>query len=223
MKRLSMRLLTLVAALALLGATQARADKVDYTYQMGLDLKPPVIGGAPDHTGTVSFAVAPNGNVETMPGTADTPFSQLTGTKVAAATLTTTSSAVAEDNFASSPFTLRVGLTDAAGLSGQATFSGTISGNLTGTMSTLVSTFSDPLSKSFVVGNLEYEVTVDPRLLNVPAPGAAHPAEIDAIIKVRDAPLTVSTPEPSSLALGAIALSVLGAATRRRRRSPAAA
>jgi hypothetical protein len=222
MKRLSVRPLTLVAALALLGASQARADLFDYSYSMGLDLKPPVIGGPPDHTGTVSFAVSPNGNAETTLGAARTSFDALTGNRIVAATITSTSSAVVADKFASSPFVLSVGVKE-DGDYHTVKFSGTISGNLTGTMSTLVSTFSDPLSQSFMIGSHEYQITVDPKLLDVPAPGAAHPAEIDAIVKVRDASTAIATPEPSSLALGAIALSVLGAAARRLRRSPAAA
>jgi hypothetical protein len=216
MKRLLTRFLPLLA-LVLLGEGRARAEFVDYSYHWS------VAPGSviPSGTGSALFALAPDGTASSEVGAA-------TPTTVAGATVTTSSSATTTPDHFSTTYGLTLQLTDTASSeSGTLTFSGTLSGTLTATSSALVASFNSPLTQQLTLGGHLYSVTIDPSLLNLPAPMAGSPAAINALVSVSSSsgnppPPTNNTPEPSSLVLGATAL-VAGLYARRRQRRKAAA
>jgi hypothetical protein len=203
------RLPLLLAAVVLLGAGQAKAELIDFSYQWSVMPTSVIPGG----TGTVTLSTAPDGSAQAELG-ASTP------TFVPGATVTTNSSATDPPDSFNTPFSMKVHLTDAmSGLAGDLSFSGTVAGELTGTTSALTSTFDEPVTKTLELGDHVYTVTIDPSLVNLPAPGATSPASIDARVTVASKgpgpvdPPPVGAPEPSALLLGATA--VLGLAARR--------
>jgi hypothetical protein len=202
----TIRLLPLLTAVVLLGAGQVRAEMIGFSYSW--TAQPSVIPGG---TGSVALAAA-------VPGTSSAELGSSTPTFIPGATLTTTSSATTTPDSFSSPFNLKVHLTDtASNLSGDLTYSGTLAGKLTSTTSQLNATFSSPFTQMLTLGTHVYTVTIDPSLVNLPTPGATSPASIDAKVTVASAgpvgPPTHQTPEPASLVLGATA--VLGLFARR--------
>jgi hypothetical protein len=216
MKTLLTRTLPLLA-LALLGGGQARAEFVDYSYHWSIAPSSVI----PSGTGSALFALAGDGTASSEVGSA-------TPTKVPGATVTTTSSATTTPDTFSTTYGLTLQLTDSAsGQSGNLTFSGTLSGTLTATSSALVASFSSPLTQQLDLGGHLYSVTIDPSLLNLPAPMAGTPAAINALVSVSNGtnpppPPPTQTPEPSGLVLGATAL-LAGLYARRRARRKAAA
>src|SRR4051794_350508 len=94
------RLLPLLTALVLLGAGQARADLVDFSYSW--TAAPAVI---PSGTGIVTLAVAPDGDSQATLGSS-------TPTFVPGATLTTTSSATEPPDSFDTNFKMKLHLTD---------------------------------------------------------------------------------------------------------------
>lgn len=210
----TIRLLPLLTAVVLLGAGQARAEMVSFSYQWSV--QPSVI---PAGTGVATFAAVD-------PVTTSAELNSSTPTYVAGATATTTSSATAESpDVFNSPFSMTVTLTDSAsGLFGDLTFDGTLSGKLTASGlpldDPLRATFADPFTKKLTLGDHTYSVTIDPTLVSLPAPGATSQSLIGALVmvssKVDDPPdddTPHKTPEPTSLLLGVTA--IMGLAVRR--------
>jgi hypothetical protein len=202
----TIRLLPLLTVLVLLGAGQANAETIGFSYQWTV-LPTSVFPGG---TGSVTLAAAPDGTSSAELGSSLPAF-------IPGATVTTTSSATDVPDTFSTPFSMKVHLIDTGtGLFGDLSFSGTISGTLTATTSGLSATFDDPFVKTLELGNHVFTVQIDPALVSLPVPGATSPASIDARVTVAnkgvvDPPNGV--PEPSSLVLGATA--VLGFAARR--------
>jgi hypothetical protein len=198
----------MLVALVLLGTGQARAEMIDFSYSW--TVQPSIIAGG---TGLVTIAAAQDGT-----GSYDT--TSATATSIPGANITTSSAATTPpDTFPTTPFSLKLHLTDTT--SGQAadlTFSGSVSGTLTSTSSQLTSTFNNPVSQKATLGNHVYAVTIDPILLNLPAPTRGS-VSINALVKVGTGdvkpppPPTSHTPEPSALLLSATA--VLGLVARR--------
>jgi hypothetical protein len=220
--------LPLLAAVLLLGAGQARAELIDFSYQWTVMPSAVIPGG----TGTVTLSTAPDGAGQAELGSS-------TPTFIPGATVTTTSSATEPPDSFNTPLSMKLHLTDEkTGLSGDLSFSGTIAGQLTATSSTLTSTFDGPVTQELKLANRVYSVSIDPALVSLPAPGATSPGSIDARVSVasRGGPPfdppgggppgggppgggppggspPIGAPEPSALLLGATA--VLGLAARR--------
>jgi hypothetical protein len=208
MKRLSARLLATVVALLVVTASHARADFLDWGFHWSISASHGII---PSGTGSVAVAVAPDGTG---------------GSIIPAANVTTTSAATsASPDVYKAPYTLTLTLTDnPSHTSGSLTFAGLISGNLTATSSTLTNTFqnsaANPLTQSVTLGGHVYSVTIDPTIANLPIPGSASPALLDAIVKVTNAGTGGGTgsggggghgtPEPTSLVLGGLGFSFFG-------------
>jgi hypothetical protein len=207
MKLLTIRLVPVLAALALFGDSTARADFVNFGYHWSVQPSS-VLSGGPGSSGNVQLAITTDGTGSATPGSS-TPL------VIPAATITTNTAASSVPDHFQTSFTMKLHLTDStSGQSGDLSYTGTVNGTLTTTTSTLTSTFSDPLTQQLTLGGHTYSVTIDPRLLSLPVPGSQSPAMIDALVTVGGSTTVNNTPEPSSLALGCLALSLTGFAAR---------
>ncbi len=121
------------------------------------------------------------------------------------------------DAFSGSPFALNLQLTDAA--SGEFTnlvFSGNFAGILSSQSADLDVAWSGPESSTVQLGQSVYTVTIGPYSPPGP-PTSDNKGSIAAHVEVK--PIDVQkVPEPSTLALSGIALSLVGLAARRKRR-----
>jgi hypothetical protein len=207
----TIRLLPMLAVVVLLGAGQARADMIDFSYSWSVQPGSVFPGG----TGSATLAAAAD-------GTASAELGSSTPTFIPGATLTTTSSATDVPDSFGTTFSMKVHLTDTASSeAGDLTFSGSLAGTLTFSTSSLTATFDDPFTKTLTLGDHTYTVTIDPSLVSAPAPGATSPASVDAKVTVADAgpvdPPPAQTPEPTSLVLAGLGLPLLVAARAWRR------
>ena len=217
MKHHFMRLLLMLAVVAALGEAPARAEFADFSYSWSV--QPEAV--LPSGTGSVQVALtlgSSSGQATIGGASVDIPF----------ATLTTSSSAAASqpDTFAN-PFTLKLSLKDATSpTAGVLTFSGNIAGTLTNAKSFLTGTLDDAVdgkvTKSVALGSHNYEITLN-KSFGLPDPVSDVNTQLDAVFRVtsvgggsvkgtenpggsNNGPLTSSTPEPSSLLLGGMAL-----------------
>ncbi len=227
MKHLFARLLIMLTALVVLGDGRARADMISFSYQW-TTLPQTVLQGEAGSTGTVAISAA-------QAGTGSATLGDSGGTFIPAATVLTSSSASnPADSFATN-FSMKLNLTDttdpAHHLSGVLNFTGTLSGNLTATTSGLSGTFNTP-TQMLTLGTHVYTVAID-ALFKPQPPGSSALVKIYADVSVANASSSTgtggtgsggvepsggngspsSTPEPSSLLLGATALA--GFALRR--------
>ncbi len=205
---------TVLAALLFLGADQARADLIDFSYSW--TPQPAVISSG---TGIVTVSAAADGSAQATLGSP-------TATSIPGATLTTSSSAGIDNTPADSfntTYGLKLHLTDtASGQSGDLTFTAALQGTLTSTNSTLTSTFQGPLTQTLTLNGHIYSVTIDPSQTNVPPPGDSQPAQVNALVTVTNpstAPPPANAPEPASLFLGATAVLGMAAGRILRRRA----
>lgn len=197
--------LALVGLILVCGAGQVRADFVTFDSQWSIAPGAVLTSG----TGSVSFALA--GSTTTTAETGVT-------TAIIAATITTTSSATQPPDTFSASFNLGLDLTS-SGQTGHLDFTGTITGQLTATSSTLTNTFNSNGPQVLKLGDYLFSVTINPVVANLPKPGAEAPVLVDAMITItKDSGGSppIDTPEPSSLVLGATALSLTWLARRRR-------
>jgi hypothetical protein len=199
-------------AVALLPPGAARAELLDYSYHWSVSPGSVIPAG----TGSVMLALAGDGSASSQVG-AGSP------TTIPAVTLTTSSSATTTPDTFNASYALSLHLTDtASGESGDLTFSGTLKGTLTATASTLVNKFGHPFTKHLKLGGHQYFVTIDPGQLNLPAPGAGSPAQVNGLVTIRgnpNPPPGQQTPEPSALVLAGVGLCSAGLAWRRLRRA----
>jgi hypothetical protein len=210
MKHLTVRLLLPLAALVILGNERARADAIDFSYQW--TVQPAILPGLPGSTGSVLFSAA-------QPGTGQAMLGDITGATIPGATVTTTSSATNPADSFQGAFSMKLHLTDTlTNQSGDLTFTGSVSGTLTATQSSLTGTFDSPLSQTLTLGGHLYSVTID-ELFHPQPPGSPALVKISSNVTVNNPTKPTSTPEPSSLVLGATAM--LGLAIRRLARSRA--
>jgi hypothetical protein len=200
MKRLLLRLLPLLAVLALFGESRARAEMVNYSYHWSVTPSPPVFtsGGS-----IVQMAIQPDGSTSSPNG----------GTGTITAAKISTSNSGTNDSFHVG-YQVKLTLTDTlSNTPGDFTYNGTVAGSLIGNNSSLVSTFSSPVTVTKTLGNFVYAVTITPTL-SILGPGSQ--VSLNAVVKIGPNGVT-HTPEPSSLVLGAMALSLGGLLARRRR------
>lgn len=214
---------SLIAVLAFGATSSLRADFMDWSYHWSITPGPVLTSG----TGSVAMALAQDGSG---------------ASKIAAATVTTTSSATdaAPDRY-NVGYNLTLHLTDnPSKQTGDVTFHGTVAGTVSATSSQLSNTFSDPTTQKVMLGGHLYSVTINPSFLTLAAPGSTTPPQINALVSVSNATGTPpppvpqvqtpppsggtggggqvqSAPEPSSLALGILASGWLGLAALHRR------
>jgi hypothetical protein len=209
MKHLSVRLFLMLAALVILGNERAQAEAIDFSYQW--TVQPSVLPGLPGSTGSVLFSAAQAGSSQAMLG-------DMTGATIPGATVTTTSSATNPPDSFQAGFSMKIHLSDTLSKqSGDLTFTGSVSGTLTATQSTLTGTFDNPLTQTLTLGGHLYSVSIA-ELFHPQPPGSPALVNISANVTVSN-PKPTSTPEPSSLVLGATAM--IGLAVRRLARARA--
>jgi hypothetical protein len=110
------------------------------------------------------------------------------------------------DVFTDRPYTLTLHLTDDfSGQEGTLTFSGKINGTLTRFSSNLTNTFDSPQTQVLDLGHSRYTVTIGP-FVPPGQPGSTNRGSIGASVTVDLSP----TPEPSTLALAGVGLTLLG-------------
>ncbi len=200
----TLRLPILLTALLVLGAGQARAEMIDFTYHWSV-VPSAIITGNPGNTGSVNVAAWPDPSTPVQ-----AVLNSSTFTFIPAANVTTSSTAggtIPPDVY-DTTFSMKLTLTDSkSNQSGDLTFAANLQGTLTQTTSNLQVSFQDPLTKSISLGGNLYTVTINPAMFDAPAPTNTAPKQIFANVTVANAP------EPSGLVLGATA--ILGLAGRR--------
>jgi hypothetical protein len=200
------RLAALAIALCLFGAGQARADFTPWDYNWTPSasvLQSDVPGQA-----SILFSNEPGGSAQ---GT----------TSVVAANLKTSSSAdpSAPGTFTNAPYSLSLAILDkASGKAGNLTFSGTLNGAVSSGSSILTNTYTSPETQSVQVGNHVYSVKIGPF-----APPGPPSANISGSIAAMATVTVADAPEPSTLALAGMGLSMFGGWWWKRRRSRALA
>jgi hypothetical protein len=183
-----------------------------------------VLDGPPGSSGTVALPLL---NPAATPGTGSVVAGSGSQQVNVGAFLSSSSATADAPDVFNIPLALKVHLTDtASGKSADLSFTGNISGKLTATTSTVTASFDKPASQttSTPLGNFDYTVRIDPFLIAVPAPGSTVSGMVTAFISASlghnattppgPGPKPVQTPEPSSLVLGATALSLLGLVRR---------
>jgi hypothetical protein len=209
MKHLFMRMLFMLAVVAALGESAARAEMIDFSYQW--TTLPASVSSSGN---TVSITPQPSGT-----GHYDTVLAQ---TQFIPSLAITSNAGNSTATFpdpslpaGSANFQLSLSLTDAAsGKTGSLTFGGSVSGTLSATTSTATTTFTN-LTQTLLLGSHLYSVTLDP-FSHVPIPGATGTGFVSAGVSASSVngpppPPPTNTPEPSSLVLGGIALAGLAA------------
>ena len=210
MKHILTRLFFMLAVVAALGESTARAELVDFSYAWSIQPSAVLPGG----TGSVQVSLTPNASSSGTLGVS---------TPIPLATLTTTSTASAgsPDSF-NNPFSLKLSLTDtASGNTGTLSFGGTISGTLTFDCSLLTGKFDNPM-QVLHLGTHDYAVTIDTPNFGLQKPNSDGNTLIGAFVLVTNTSNTggggggnpgptPDAPEPSSLVLGGMALAGLAA------------
>jgi hypothetical protein len=195
-------------AVLFLAGTSARADFIDWSYNWERNPVSVASGGA--GTGGVSFT--------------DEPTKMATGNSdVVATNVRVFSSATAANPDvlpAGSNYTLSLTLTDkASGATGTLNFGGTLSGTFSASNANVGNTFTGPLSQTLTLGNNTYTVTIGPYSPPGP-PSASNAGSIAAHVDVNGGTIgNTQTPEPTTMVLGCLGLSFLGAAGWRKRKA----
>jgi hypothetical protein len=187
-------------ALFCLGASEARADHIDWLYSWSRSPDKVYADGS-----TTSYVALTSENTVPAGGNTD----------VVAANLSVFSDApdTAPATFTYKPYTLTLTLTDGdSSAVGSLVFTGNFNGQVTSDTSNVSITFTGQITQSLTLGEHLYTVTMDAYAPPGP-PGSTNVGSIGA-----HATVAVQTlPEPSSIFLAAMALPA-GAFWRRRRR-----
>jgi hypothetical protein len=196
----------LLAALAGLIATGSslRAGPIEWKYNWT-----PVFGSTILSDNTLSKVTLSNEPLDDAAGTSD----------IVATNITTFSNAprANPDTFSNGAYKLQLQLTDvASGLAETFFFEGKLTGDLSKFSSNLLNTFTSPQTIVKVIGDNEYTVTIGYYVPPGP-PTSDNKGSIGARVVVR--PLDVNkTPEPSTMILSFVGLSLMGVAGWRSRR-----
>jgi hypothetical protein len=202
MRKHAQRLAALAVALCLFGAGQARADFTPWDYNWTPSTA--VINSDVPGQASILFSNEPGGSAQ---GT----------TSVVAANLKTSSSAdpSAPGTFTNAPYSLSLAIFDkASGKAGNLTFSGTLNGTVSSGSSILMNTYTSPETQSVQVGNHMYTVKIGPF-----APPGPPSATISGSISALATVTVADAPEPSTLALAGMGLSMFGGWWWKRRRN----
>jgi hypothetical protein len=197
----------------LLAGTSARADFVQWTYnwQPGALEAPADPGG----TGGVSFS--------NQPSAAATGNSDIVATNLRVFSSATPSTP--DQLIKGGAYSLALTLTDvASGVSGTLTWTGKLTGTFSATSSNLSNAFTSPLTQVIQLGQNVYTVTIGQYSPPGP-PTAGNAGSIGAHVNVAPAGGTIqsNSPEPSTLVLAGLALTLGGGAAWRKRRASLAA
>jgi hypothetical protein len=125
------------------------------------------------------------------------------------------------DTFTSAPYGLALTITDkASNASGTVTFTGVFNGTLTALSSNITNTFTGPQVQVLQLGSNSYTITMG-NYTPPPPPGAVNAGAISAYAQVAVQSGTQGPPplpEPSTLVLAGLGLSLAGGAAWRRKR-----
>jgi hypothetical protein len=124
------------------------------------------------------------------------------------------------NNFQDAAYALTLRLTDdASGESGTLTFNGVFNGTLSSTSADISTTFLDGATQELTLGGHQYAVTIDAYSPPGP-PGINNAGSIGARVEVTPAedppPPPNDAPEPSTVLLSCVGLSLLGAGSWRK-------
>jgi hypothetical protein len=197
------------AALALLLAagTGARADWIPWSYNWSRS-PGEVLADNPATGGKITLT---DEGLHSVIGDSD----------VVATNLRAYSTATASnpDHFTNKQYTLTMFLQDtASGQSGTVSFTGVFNGTLTATNANITNTYLGPTTQELVLGNNLYTVTIGKYAPPGP-PGSVNSGSISAHAAITVQSIIQSVPEPASLTLACLALPLLSAPLRGRRRA----
>jgi PEP-CTERM motif len=199
-----------VAGLLLAGAP-ARADFVQWSY----DWTPGqvVVQADGNGTGGISF--------KNEPATLATGSSDIVATNLHAISSATPSNPDTLIN--NGAYSLSLAITDiASGKTGTVTFTGKLSGTFSATSSNVTNVFTSPSTEVLTLGQNVYTIVIGQYSPPGP-PTAGNAGAISAHVTVSSLSIQSTTPEPSSLIMAGLALTMGGGAAWRKRRNSLAA
>jgi hypothetical protein len=196
----------LAALILLLGATNARAELIQWTYNWS---RSPAQVHA-DSPGTGYISLTDEGNKSAAGN------SNLVATNLQAHSTATSTN---PDVFTNKAYTLTLSLKDQdSGQSGTLSFSGEFNGTLTANSSNITNTFTGATTQTLTLGNHLYTVTIGPYAAPGPT-GAVNSGSIAARAEVTVSTI-FQTPEPTSCVLALVGSVCATFLRPRRRRIP---
>jgi hypothetical protein len=193
-------------ALLLLGAAQSHASFIPWTYNWD---RSPVSVLSDNGNGSVSFTNEP---ANAAVGSTDTVATNLKANSLAAASSPDTISG------SNGNYTLKLTLTDtASGQSALFTFTGKLSGTFSANSANITNQFTGTLTQSIVLGNNTYTVSIGSYSPPGP-PDSSNFGSISAHVDVSSASIQ-GAPEPASLLLAGLGVSMAGFSSWRKRRA----